>query len=52
MTAGNDVDIPKTRFNTIERKLKPEMLLDYNKYKGGVDQMGQGKDLLRCRKEI
>ena len=41
VTAGNYVDVPKTRFNTVERKLKPEMLLDYSKYMGGVDRMDQ-----------
>ena len=53
VTAGNYVDIPKTRFNIVDRKLKPEMLLDYSKYIYLLPYMGgSGKELLRCRKEI
>ena len=32
VTTGNYVDVPKARFNSLERKLKPEMLLDRSKY--------------------
>ena len=32
VTAGNDVDVPVSRFNTTIRKINPAMLLDYRKY--------------------
>ena len=35
------MSMTKTRFNNVKRKLKPEMLLDYSNYMGGVDGMEQ-----------
>ena len=40
-TKGNDIDVPDSRFNSIERKMKPEMLIEYNQHMGGVDKMDQ-----------
>ena len=31
------------RFNTSERRSKPSMIVDYNKYMGGVDEMDQSR---------
>ena len=31
-TKGNDVDVPDARFNSIERKMKPAMLIEYNQH--------------------
>ena len=43
VTTGNYVDVPKARFNSLERKLKPEMLLDRSKYMRWFDWMDQAR---------
>ena len=38
-TKGNAVGVTDSRFNCIERKMKPEMLIEYNQHMGGVYKM-------------
>ena len=37
ITDGTDAEVPVSK-RTLERKLKPNMILDYNKFMGGVDR--------------
>ena len=40
ITDGTDAEVPVSK-RTLERKLKPNMILDYNKFMGGVDRHDQ-----------
>ena len=37
------VDVPASRFNSIERKMKRAMIIEYNLHMGGVDKMDQSR---------
>ena len=39
----DDVDVPASRFNIIERKMKPVKIIEYNQHMGGVDKMDQSR---------